>query len=110
MMVGVDSVIPLDDYFLEVRFENGEKKYIDYKPFLSRGGLVSQLNKKEAFKKVSVLPEGEGIEWANGVDMSCFDLYELGVDELPEPHVGVACNKVNQQIVAALKKIVAEKG
>jgi Protein of unknown function (DUF2442) len=36
----VKSARPLDDYRLEVFFENGERRLFDVKPYLNRGVLV----------------------------------------------------------------------
>lgn len=87
-MILVKEVEAMDDYFLRVVFENGEIKYVDFKPFLSRGGMGGQLRKKELFNTVHVSEEWGGIEWDNGADMSHFDLYEIGVLEIPKRIAG----------------------
>lgn len=108
-MIGVISVIAMDNYFLEVGFENGETKYVDFKPFLSRGGLIKALIKKENFNKVSVLPDGDGIVWSNGVDMSGFDLYEIGAVNIPKQQIVASEGKLSKQLIEALKKAIANK-
>ena len=97
-------------FFLEIEFRNGETKYVDFKPYLSRGGLAAPLSKKASFRTVSVLPDHDGVCWPNGMEIACYDLYELGLKELALPRESVASSgKENKAVLAALKKIVNER-
>ncbi len=71
----VKSVRPLDDYALEVSFDNGESRRFDVKPYLHRG-LFVRLRDREAFRAVRVV--AGSIEWANGLDLSYDTLYLEG--------------------------------
>ncbi len=71
----VQSVRALEDYELEVSFENGESRRFDVKPYLDRGIFV-RLRDHEAFRAVRVV--AGSIEWANGLDLSYDTLYIEG--------------------------------
>jgi Protein of unknown function (DUF2442) len=71
----VTSVRALDDYELEVSFDNGECRRFDVKPYLDRGIFV-RLRDREAFRAVQVV--AGSVEWANGLDLSCDTLYLEG--------------------------------
>lgn len=80
----VKSVHALDDYELEVLFENGECKRFDVKPYLSRGIFV-RLENRSLFQAVREV--AGSIEWPGGVDLSYETLYVEGhpivnIDEL----------------------------
>src|SRR3970282_2111512 len=63
----VKSVQPLDDYELEVSFENGESRRFDVKPYLGRGIFV-RLRELTLFRPVRVI--AGSIEWPGGLDLS----------------------------------------
>ena len=71
----VEAVRPLDDYELEVTFENGERKRFDVKPYLSRGIFV-RLQNRAVFQSVRVV--AGSIEWPGGLDLSYDTLYVRG--------------------------------
>lgn len=71
----VTSVRALDDYELEVSFDNGEQKTFDVKPYLSRGIFV-RLRDRELFQAVRVV--AGSIEWPGELDLSYDTLYVGG--------------------------------
>ena len=71
----VKSVRALDDYELEVSFDNGESRRFDVKPYLDRGMFV-RLRDHDAFQAVRVV--AGSLEWANGLDLSYDTLYVDG--------------------------------
>ena len=73
MYLGIKEVRPLDDYKLELRFENDEKKIFDLKPYLNLGNFF-ELQDPEQFKKVRV--SFDTIEWPNGIDLDPEFLYK----------------------------------
>lgn len=68
----VKSVRPLDDYRLEVLFENGERRMFDVKPYLQHGVFV-RLQNRAAFQSVQVV--AGSVEWPGEVDLSYDTLY-----------------------------------
>ena len=66
------DVKPLNNYILEVTFNNGEKKKIDIKPYL-KFKQFKQLENEKEFKKVKIA--GLSIEWENGADICPDELY-----------------------------------
>ena len=71
----VTSVRALDDYELEVSFDNSESRRFDVKPYLDRGAFV-RLREHGAFRAVRVV--AGSVEWANGLDLSYDTLYVEG--------------------------------
>ena len=73
MYLSVNNVKALDDYKLELTFENKEKKIFDVKPYLDTG-LFSILKDKKIFKMVKI--SYDTIEWPYGIDLDPEVLYE----------------------------------
>ena len=71
----VKSVRVLEDYELEVVFDNGESRRFDVKPYLNRGVFV-RLRDHDTFRTVQVV--AGSIEWVNGLDLSYDTLYVEG--------------------------------
>lgn len=70
----VVSVQPLDDYLLSVKYESGEHRIFDVKPYL-RGSWFGKLRDPQNFQ--TVRPEGRTVAWADGQDIAPHELYEL---------------------------------
>jgi hypothetical protein len=73
-MLRVLKVRALEDYHLLLNFENGETRILDVNPFLNIPFYTPLKNKNE-FKNVYVTEFG--VEWANGLDISPHELYDL---------------------------------
>ncbi len=71
----VTTVRALDDYELEVAFENGECRRFDVKPYLDRGIFV-RLRNVALFQAVRVVVGS--VEWPGGLDLSYETLYLEG--------------------------------
>jgi hypothetical protein len=68
----VTGVRPLDDYRLEVSFENGERRVFDAKPYIYRGVFV-RFQDRAFFQAARVL--AGSVEWPGGLDLSYDTLY-----------------------------------
>jgi hypothetical protein len=68
----VKRIHPLDDYELELVFENGERRIFDMKPFLQRGVFV-RLQNYAIFKAARVV--AGSVEWPGELDLSYDTLY-----------------------------------
>ena len=75
MYLSVNKVKALDDYKLEIVFENKETKIFDVKPYLDKG-LFKKLKDKNLFKRVKV--SYDSIEWQEGIDLDPEVLYKRG--------------------------------
>ena len=73
MYLAVIDVKPLKDYNLLLKFENGEEKIFDVKPYLEIGKF-QELKNENLFKSVRV--HFDSIEWANQLDLDPELLYE----------------------------------
>jgi len=85
----VQSVRALDDYELDVLFENGERRRFDVKPYLGRG-VFTRLKNRGLFGAVRVV--AGSIEWPGGLDLSYDTLYIRG-KAISEQAEGAAQNK-----------------
>ena len=88
----VKSVRPLDDYELEVLFENGESRRFDVKPYLSRGIFV-RLRDRSLFDAVRMV--AGSVEWPGGLDLSYDTLYVGGLS-IAEPVPEAAAAALNE--------------
>ena len=73
MYLAVKNVIPLDNYFLLLTFENGKKRQFDVKPYLNLG-VFRELQDIELFKTVAI--SFDTIEWKNKADFDPEFLYQ----------------------------------
>ena len=69
----VQSVKPLPDYQIELRFDNGEVRTLDMTEYLDFG-VFSELRDEKMFKTVRVC--FDSVEWKNGADLCPESLYE----------------------------------
>ena len=70
------SVVPLEDYQLRVRFDNGEVRIFDVKPLI-RGSWMGELADKVYFKTVRI--GGLSVEWPHEQDICPDQLYENSI-------------------------------
>ena len=76
----VVSVKPVENYFLIVKFENGENKKYNLSPLFEKWDSFKSLSSvKGLFEQVKVDSGGYGISWNDDVDLSCDELYHNGV-------------------------------
>ena len=62
----VKEVSSIEDYQIDIRFDNGECGVLDMKPYLSFG-VFNKIKNPEAFSKVKV--SFDTVEWDAGVDL-----------------------------------------
>lgn len=67
------NVKVLNDYKLEITFNNKEKRVLDVMPYF-KFKIFQELKENDKFKKVKVA--GLSIEWENGADICPDELYE----------------------------------
>ena len=77
MFLHVKHVKHLEGYRLRILFSNGIAKDVDLTGEL-HGEVFEPLKDPEFFKRVSVNPETETIEWPNGADFAPEFLYDVG--------------------------------
>ena len=79
-MIDIDiiNVEYVEDYRLNLQFENGEWRTVDFKDRIqsSNGQMIEPLKDVEFFKCVSVDTELGTIVWPNGFDQAPDVLYE----------------------------------
>jgi hypothetical protein len=90
MIARVTDARYLHGYVLELRFADGSRGRVDFRPWIvGRGGLFTALEDIETFKKVQVDIDAGTVVWPNGLDF-CPDvlLHHATGAPLPgeEPH------------------------
>jgi len=70
----VKFVQPLQDYMLNILYENGEERIFDVKPYII-GSWFGTLKDLNVFNTVH--PAGKTVEWQDGQDIAPHELYEL---------------------------------
>jgi len=68
----VKSVKAKNDFWLELLFENGERRVFDLKPYLRRG-VFARLQNRALFQAARVV--AGSVEWPGEVDLSYDTLY-----------------------------------
>ncbi len=84
MFLHIKKVKYLDDYKIEVIFNNGKKGIADLSDTL-KGTAFTPLKDKSVFAKVAVDKELETIVWPNGVDLAPEYVYFKAFQE--DPHL-----------------------
>ena len=79
MYLSVNKVKALDNYELELVFENKESRIFDVKPYLDTG-VFQKLRNIDLFKMVKV--SFDTIEWPGGIDLDPEVLYEKGKPQI----------------------------
>jgi hypothetical protein len=69
----VKQVVPHDDFLLLIDFDNGERAWLDMKPFLDFG-VFRQLKDCALFRQVRV--SFDTIQWDSGADLDPEFVYE----------------------------------
>ena len=67
------DVKTINEYNIEITFDNGEKRVLDITPYF-KFKIFEELKEKDNFKKVKV--SGLSIEWENGADICPDELYQ----------------------------------
>lgn len=82
MLIDIIGVKYIDGYKLELEFENGVKKVVDFEEDLKQrsGPVIEPLKDIEHFKRVIVNKESGTIEWESGYDCCPSFLYERGIE------------------------------
>ena len=71
------SVAPQDNYIIRVKFDTGEEKDFDVKPYI-KGDWYGRLHDPAYFK--AVMTDGYTVAWPDGQDICPDDLYSLSYE------------------------------
>ena len=67
------EVKALEQYYLYLKFENGEEKIYDMKENIEKIEYFKKLKNRKYFENVK--PRGDSVEWENGEDVAPENLY-----------------------------------
>ncbi len=73
----VVNVKCLDDFRLELTFDDGKSGVLDCKPIIAKGGVFSKLRNPQVFKKAQVNKELGVVTWDDDVDIAPETAYSL---------------------------------
>ena len=77
----VKNVKPLENYILEITFQNNIVKHYNVSNLFEKWPVFQNLtNMSGLFKQVKVDAGGYGISWNAEIDLSCVELWENGYD------------------------------
>ena len=82
----IQSVAPLDDARLRVRFQNGVEKVYDCRPLLRRPEFFL-LKTPAFFRAVRVDAGGYGVVWNDDLDLAEAELWTNGMDVKEHPEL-----------------------
>ena len=74
-MIRVDSVLPGEDYTLRLRFNNGEIRCFDMRPYLDYPAFA-ELRKNALYRRATVV--NGTVTWTDEIDLSPDTLYLRG--------------------------------
>jgi hypothetical protein len=75
----------LDDFRLELTFDDGRSGIVDCKPIIARGGVFSKLRDPDVFRRARVNEELGVVTWDDEIDIAPETAYSLATgDPLPE--------------------------
>jgi hypothetical protein len=75
----------LDDFRLELTFDDGTSGVLDCNPFIEKGGVFSILRDPDVFKKAEIHKELGVITWNDEIDIAPETVYSLATGTpLPE--------------------------
>lgn len=78
----VKRVKSLDNYILEIVFENNIIKYYDVSNLFEKWSVFKKLKTVDGlFNQVKVDTNGYGISWNEEIDLSCNELWENGYNK-----------------------------
>jgi hypothetical protein len=81
----VTGVKCLDDFRLELTFDDGRSGVVDCKPIIAKGGVFDRLRDPEVFKRAKVHEELGVIAWDDEIDIAPETAYSLATGSpLPE--------------------------
>jgi hypothetical protein len=81
----VTEMLILDDYKLQLTFDDGKSGVLDCKPFIDKGGVFSKLRDPEFFKSVQINSELGVLTWDDEIDIAPETVYSIATGSpLPE--------------------------
>jgi len=73
----VTEMLILDDYKLQLTFDDGKSGVLDCKPFIDKGGVFSKLIDPEFFKSVQINSELGVLTWDDEIDIAPETVYSI---------------------------------
>jgi len=90
----------LEDYTLEIGFENGKKGIVDFVSYLDKGGVFSRFADLEYFKQAYVDREVGVLCWPDGLDIAPETLYSKATGEPLPRWMKPETNRAEAEIVS----------
>jgi uncharacterized protein DUF2442 len=74
--IRMTEIVPLANFVMAIRFNDGASGTVDFKPFIKRGAIFAPLAKPAFFAKAEIAEAGYSIAWPGELDFSVGPLYE----------------------------------
>lgn len=85
MYIDIISARYVNEYRIELTFENGRSGVVDFTKFISKGGVFSRLSDPDVFKRFRINEELGVITWDDEIDVAPEILYSEATGEpLPD--------------------------
>ena len=85
MIHDVISAIYIEDYKIEIEFDDGKKGIMDFSKYLDRGGVFESFKDINFFRNFELNPELGILTWQNEIDIAPETLYaEATNNPLPD--------------------------
>ena len=81
MYVDIISARYVSEYKIELTFENGRSGVVDFKKFISKGGIFNKLSDLDFFKRFQLNQELGVITWDDEIDVAPETLYSEATGE-----------------------------
>lgn len=75
MIIHVKNAQYVRDYILDIDFDNGETRQVDFAPYISKWKIFSPLKEKKVFQDFFI---DTTVTWKNGADVAPDRLYSDG--------------------------------
>ena len=81
----ITNLTVINDFIIELTYDNSEKIKIDFKNKINKGGIYKPLNDKDYFLTVQISSNGRFIHWNDDIEI-CADAlwYEGSEEHFPE--------------------------
>ena len=76
MLIDIVRAVHQQDYKIKLIFENNDEGIVDFREYLTKGGIFDVLADKEYFLKFHVNKDLGTICWPNGLDIAPETLYQ----------------------------------
>lgn len=107
----IQSVLPIEDFILGVKFVGGAIKLYDMNPLFSKLPIFAALREDPTlYSKVVVDTGGKGITWNDELDLSADELWEHGWPEWKEEELVTIEIEIEEELLRKVTQKLSPYG